>query len=87
MWQAIRAISHNNPNIMAACWEQISNIVFNILKAANPEVPLKSWKAPVGNSVGFIGEKVITAAVKVLSCSYLFDNLMGLTIDSGCSGN
>ncbi|KAL5833246.1 hypothetical protein ACOSQ3_016920 [Xanthoceras sorbifolium] len=64
--QALRAVSHNYPNIMVACWEQVSTIVFNFLKAATPEVPTKAWKGPVGNTVGFIGEKVITAAVKVL---------------------
>ncbi|TXG50166.1 hypothetical protein EZV62_022690 [Acer yangbiense] len=64
--QALRAVSHNYPNIMLTFWEQVSTIVFKFLKASTPEVPTKAWKGPVGNTGGVIGEKVITAAIKVL---------------------
>ncbi|XP_044485404.1 HEAT repeat-containing protein 6 isoform X2 [Mangifera indica] len=63
--QALRAVSHNYPNIMLAFWKHVSTIVFRIVKASTAEVPTKTWKGNVG-SVGFIGEKVITAAIKVL---------------------
>lgn len=69
--QALRAVSHNYPNIMSSYWQQVSAIVFKILEAASPEVPAKAWKGHVGNTAGFIGEKVVTAAIKVLSFSYL----------------
>lgn len=69
--QALRAVSHNYPNIMSSYWQQVSTIVFKILKAASPEVPAKAWKGHVGNTAGFTGEKVVTAAIKVLSFSYL----------------
>lgn len=69
--QALRAVSHNYPNIMSSYWQQVSTIVFKILKAASPEVPAKAWKGHVGNTAGFIGEKVVTAAIKVLPFSYL----------------
>ncbi|KAH9774779.1 DUF4042 domain-containing protein [Citrus sinensis] len=64
--QALRAVSHNYPNIMSSYWQQVSTIVLKILKAASPEVPAKAWKGHVGNTAGFIGEKVVTAAIKVL---------------------
>lgn len=63
--QALRAVSHNYPSIMCSCWEQISAMVYGLLRAATPEVPAGSWKGHNGNFVGFIGEKVITAAIKV----------------------
>lgn len=69
--QALRAVSHNYPNIMSSYWQQVSTIVFKILEAASPEVPAKAWKGHVGNTAGFTGEKVVTAAIKVLSFSYL----------------
>lgn len=69
--QALRAVSHNYPNIMSSYWQQVSTIVLKILKAASPEVPAKAWKGHVGNTAGFTGEKVVTAAIKVLSFSYL----------------
>ncbi|PRQ16798.1 hypothetical protein RchiOBHm_Chr7g0188131 [Rosa chinensis] len=64
--QALRAVSHNYPSIMFSCWEQISTIVYHLLRAATPEVPAGQWKGHTGNSVGFIGEKLITAAIRVL---------------------
>lgn len=73
--QALRAVSHNYPNIMSSYWQQVSAIVFKILEAASPEVPAKAWKGHVGNTAGFIGEKVVTAAIKVLSFSSIFVSL------------
>ncbi|KAL6349295.1 hypothetical protein AAG906_033951 [Vitis piasezkii] len=63
--QALRAVSHNYPNIMVACWEQVSTIVYGFLRAT-PEVPARQWKGHSGNTVGSIGEKTLTAAIKVL---------------------
>ncbi|KAJ4711744.1 HEAT repeat-containing protein 6 [Melia azedarach] len=63
--QALRAVSHNYPNIISSCWKQVSTIVFKILKADTPE-PTKVWKGHVGNTAGFTGEKVVTASIKVL---------------------
>ncbi|KAM1339707.1 hypothetical protein ACFX2I_038454 [Malus domestica] len=62
---ALRAVSHNYPSIMFSCWEQISTIVYGVLRAAITEVPT-GYKGNTRNFVGFIGEKVITAAIKVL---------------------
>ncbi|XP_021667180.2 uncharacterized protein LOC110655247 isoform X3 [Hevea brasiliensis] len=64
--QALRAVIHNYPNIAFACWEQISIIFSKIVKFATPEVPVRAWKGHMGENVGFNGEKVKTAAVKVL---------------------
>ena len=50
---------------MFSCWEQISTIVYGVLRAAITEVPT-GYKGNTRNFVGFIGEKVITAAIKVL---------------------
>ncbi|XP_050377176.1 uncharacterized protein LOC126794486 [Argentina anserina] len=64
--QALRAVSHNYPSIIFSCWEQISTIVYRLLRAATPEVPVGQWKGHTGNSVEFIGERIITAAIRVL---------------------
>lgn len=50
---------------MFACWEQVSTIVYNLLAVATPEVPARPWKGHSGDTAGYIGEKLITAAVKV----------------------
>ncbi|XP_042948175.1 HEAT repeat-containing protein 6 isoform X2 [Carya illinoinensis] len=64
--QALKAVSHNYPNTMFAFWERVSTIVYGILMVATPEFPSRPWKGHTGDPVGFIGEKVITAAVKLL---------------------
>ncbi|CAK9310813.1 unnamed protein product [Citrullus colocynthis] len=64
--QALKAVSHNYPHIMFAFWEQVSSVVSNFLHEAAPEVSTGQWRVQSRNSVGIIGEKVITAAVKVL---------------------
>ncbi|KAL5551204.1 hypothetical protein UlMin_001380 [Ulmus minor] len=58
--QALRGVSHNYPSIMVSCWERVSTVVYGFLRVPN------SCKGHVGYTVGFIGEKVITAAIKVL---------------------
>lgn len=63
--QALKAVSHNYPHIMFAFWEQVSSVVSNFLHEAAPEVSTGQWRVQSRNSVGIIGEKVITAAVKV----------------------
>lgn len=64
--QALKAVSHNYPHITFAFWEQVSSVVSNFLHEAAPEVSTGQWRVQSRNSVGIIGEKVITAAVKVL---------------------
>ncbi|XP_059441155.1 uncharacterized protein LOC132173631 isoform X2 [Corylus avellana] len=64
--QALKTVSHNYPNIVFACWGQVSTIVYGFLTVPTPEVYARPWKGHTGDTVGFIGEKVITAAVKVL---------------------
>jgi hypothetical protein len=63
--QALKTVSHNYPNIVFACWGQVSTIVYGFLMVPTPEVYARPWKGDTGDTVGFIGEKVITAAVKV----------------------
>lgn len=63
--QALRAVSHNYPNIMFACWERVSTIVYGFFMVATPEVPARPRKGNAGDIVGVIGEKFLTAAVKV----------------------
>jgi len=58
-------VSHNYPNIVFACWRQVSTIVYGFLMVPTPEVYARPWKGHTGDTVGFIGDKVITAAVKV----------------------
>ncbi|XP_075635937.1 uncharacterized protein LOC142608111 [Castanea sativa] len=62
--QALRVVSHNYPNIMFACWERVSTIVYGFFMVATPEVPARSWTGNAGDIAGVIGEKVLTAAVK-----------------------
>ncbi|CAO2816693.1 unnamed protein product [Amaranthus hypochondriacus] len=62
--QALKAVCHNYPNIMAACWKQISTIVYQILKPETSEIPYR--KGVFGLDTGSTMEKVVSAAVKVL---------------------
>ncbi|PON93043.1 Armadillo-type fold containing protein [Trema orientale] len=64
--QALRAVSHNYPVTMFSCWERVSTVVYGLLRLATPEVNSRPWKANVGNTTGLFGEKIITAAIKVL---------------------
>ncbi|KAJ4977070.1 hypothetical protein NE237_002176 [Protea cynaroides] len=70
-FQVLRAVSHNYPNIMAAYWEQISTIVYGLLRlanleASNSEVSIQSLTGDSRNSIGLSREKFITAAIEVL---------------------
>ncbi|XP_027343475.1 HEAT repeat-containing protein 6 isoform X2 [Abrus precatorius] len=64
--QALKAISHNYPNVVTACWEQVSAIVYGFLSAVCLEIP--SWQSSehVGSPTSFISEKVLVTAIKVL---------------------
>ncbi|XP_022722364.1 HEAT repeat-containing protein 6 isoform X2 [Durio zibethinus] len=64
--QALRTVSHNYPDLMLVSWGQISAIVHKILREATAEVPTKTWKEQAGNTIVFVGEKMVTAAIKVL---------------------
>ena len=65
MVQALRAVSHNYPDLMLVSWGQISAIVHKFLREGTAEVPTKTWKEQAGNTVVFVGEKMVTAAIKV----------------------
>lgn len=64
--QALKAVSHNYPNIVTACWEQVSAIVYGFLSTVCLEAP--SWQSSenVGSPTSFINEKVLITAIKVL---------------------
>ncbi|KAL4324142.1 hypothetical protein GQ457_11G032090 [Hibiscus cannabinus] len=64
--QALRAVSHNYPDLMLVCWGQLSAIVYKFLREGTAEVATKSWKEQAGNTAVFVGEKIVTAAIKVL---------------------
>ncbi|KAK8583569.1 hypothetical protein V6N12_067835 [Hibiscus sabdariffa] len=64
--QALRAVSHNYPDLMLVCWGQLSAIVYKFLREGTTEVATKSWKEQAGNTAVFVGEKIVTAAIKVL---------------------
>ncbi|XP_058197735.1 uncharacterized protein LOC131313432 isoform X2 [Rhododendron vialii] len=64
--QALRAVSHNYPDIIILCWVQISSTTFGFLRFTSLEDPTRPWKGSIGNVTGSTGEKVITAAIKVL---------------------
>lgn len=64
--QALRAVSHNYPDIIILCWVQISSTTYGFLRFTSLEDPTRPWKGNIGNVTGSTGEKVITAAIKVL---------------------
>ncbi|OMO95180.1 Armadillo-like helical [Corchorus capsularis] len=64
--QALRAVSHNYPDLMLVCWGKVSAIVHKYLREATADVPTKTWKEQAENSAPFVGEKIVTAAIKVL---------------------
>ncbi|XP_050227184.1 uncharacterized protein LOC126676898 [Mercurialis annua] len=64
--QALRAVIHNYPNIAFACWEQVILVLSKKMRVAVSEAPVRAGKGHVGDNVGFTGEKVLTAAIKVL---------------------
>ncbi|KAI3888557.1 hypothetical protein MKX03_001320 [Papaver bracteatum] len=69
--QVLRAVSHNYPNIMVACWLQVSAITFELLNVATPDVPIPEGlttllRGDVGIPTGPLTERCTMAAVKVL---------------------
>lgn len=61
-------MAHNYPSVMVLCWEKISLLVNGFL-TFSPET--RSWRDNVGNLNEPIGEKVITASIKV-RCLLMF---------------
>ncbi|XP_038993536.1 HEAT repeat-containing protein 6-like isoform X2 [Hibiscus syriacus] len=64
--QALRAVSHNYPDLMLVCWGQLSAIVYKFLREGTAEIATKSWKEQAGNTTVFVGEKIVTSSIKVL---------------------
>ncbi|KAL0391640.1 UNVERIFIED_CONTAM: Dynamin-2B [Sesamum radiatum] len=64
-FQALKALAHNYPNVIALCWERISSIVYGILSSFS-DVPLRLWRGNVEHTFPPIKERIITAAIKVL---------------------
>ncbi|KAF8114014.1 hypothetical protein N665_0043s0084 [Sinapis alba] len=64
--QVLRAMALNYPTVVSACWERVSVLVSKLLQFAIVEDPGTTWKASVKEPVGFIGDKILTAAIKVL---------------------
>ncbi|KAK7405349.1 hypothetical protein VNO78_06597 [Psophocarpus tetragonolobus] len=64
--QALKAVSHNYPNIVTACWERVSTIVYGFLSTVCLEPPSRQSSEHVGSPTSFINEKVLIAAIKVL---------------------
>lgn len=62
--QALKALCHNYPSVMASCWKQISPVVYQFLKLEAFRVP--SGKGAVVHDGGSTVEKVVAAAVKVM---------------------
>ncbi|KAH6806622.1 hypothetical protein C2S51_031453 [Perilla frutescens var. frutescens] len=63
--QALKALSHNYPNVMTLCWEQISSIIYGVLSLC-PDESARLWRGNVEQTVALTKERVMTAAVKVL---------------------
>ncbi|XP_010251003.1 PREDICTED: HEAT repeat-containing protein 6 isoform X2 [Nelumbo nucifera] len=69
--QTLRSVSHNYPNIVAACWEHVSAVIFGLLGVGaldilTSDTQIRPSKPDFGSGVGSLGEKFITCAVKVL---------------------
>ncbi|KAJ1406091.1 hypothetical protein SESBI_25350 [Sesbania bispinosa] len=64
--QALKAVSHNYPNTVTACWEQVSATVYAFISIVYPEVPSKQSSEHVVSQTAFISEKVLVTAIKVL---------------------
>lgn len=62
--QVLRAVALNYPTLVAAYWQRVSVLVYKILQSAVVEDSPTTWKASVRESVGYIGDKVLTAAIK-----------------------
>lgn len=72
--QALKSAFHNYPNIVTACWEQVSAIVYHFISTACVEAPSRQSSEHVGSPTTFINEKVTIAAIKV--ATFLFPELI-----------
>ncbi|XP_042036103.1 HEAT repeat-containing protein 6-like isoform X2 [Salvia splendens] len=63
--QALKSLSHNYPNVMTLCWEQISSIIYGVLDSF-PDETSRLWRGNVEQIAAPLKERVITASVKVL---------------------
>ena len=62
--QALKSLSHNYPNVMTLCWEQISFIIYGVLSTF-PDESSRLWRGNVEQTAVSLKERVMTAAVKV----------------------
>ncbi|KAG6418405.1 hypothetical protein SASPL_120609 [Salvia splendens] len=63
--QALKSLSHNYPNVMTLCWEQISSIIYGVLSIF-PDESSRLWRGNVEQTAASLKERVVmTAAVKV----------------------
>ncbi|KAI7744521.1 hypothetical protein M8C21_023787 [Ambrosia artemisiifolia] len=61
--QVLKAVAHNYPNVMVLCWKQFSSIICDFV-----DPPGSSRTGTVNSrlTIGTIGEKVLTSAIKLL---------------------
>ncbi|KAL6571731.1 hypothetical protein OROHE_003374 [Orobanche hederae] len=62
-FQALKAVAHNYPNVMALCWEKISSITYGVFSSFS-DIPVRFWRADDEHTVAQIKERVTTAAIK-----------------------
>lgn len=62
MLQVLKAVAHNYPNIMALCWKEFSSVICDVLDPPGSSRAGTVYSRP---TVGTIGEKVFTSAIKV----------------------
>lgn len=77
--QALKAVAHNYPNVIALCWEQISSIIYGVLSSFSDVSP-RLWRGSVDHTVASIKERVMTAAVKVNYLPFYIDDTLSLLI-------
>jgi len=70
--QGLKAAFHNYPNIVTACWEQVSAIVYHLISTVCVETPSRQSSEHVGSPTTFIYEKVTIAAIKVATLLFYF---------------
>ncbi|XP_047960542.1 HEAT repeat-containing protein 6-like [Salvia hispanica] len=63
--QALKSLSHNYPNVITLCWEQISSIIYGVL-GSFPDESSRLWRGNGEQTAAPLKERVITASVKVL---------------------
>ncbi|KAL6526450.1 hypothetical protein OROGR_015540 [Orobanche gracilis] len=60
-FQALKALAHNYPNLMALCWEKISSITCGVFSSFSD---MRFWRGDDEHTVAQIKERVTTAAIK-----------------------